>query len=184
MKKFPLLTLFIALAVLCSAWSPAYASSGQAETIGATADTATLKITNPLPKAAVVTLRGANDYTFTVPANQTVTKTIAKGSYRYKYNGCLDKKYAGILPYKDGVYMLDITPCKMITVRIINPFLDDYKSTMQGWINYDINVPARQIKSFSVIAGTYWLDYTCAGDQGWEGKVRLKKNITWVMCTT
>ena len=87
MKKFPLLTLFIALAVLCSAWSPAYASSGQAETIGATADTATLKITNPLPKAAVVTLRGANDYTFTVPANQTVTKTIAKGSYRYKYNG-------------------------------------------------------------------------------------------------
>lgn len=184
MKKFPLLTLFITLAILCSAWSPAYASTGQAEGASGTANTATLKITNPLPKATVVTLRGSNDYTFTVPANQTVTKTISKGNYRYKYNGCLDKKYSGILPYENGLYTLDITLCKMITVRIINPFLDDYKSTMQGWINYEINVPARQIKSFEVIASVYWLDYTCGSDQSWEGKVRLQKNITWVMCTT
>ena len=183
MKKFPLLTLLLTLAVLGSTWTPVSAATGQAMGIVTAATTATLNITNPLPKATVVTLAGTNDYTFTVPANQTIYKTIAKGSYRYKYTGCLNKKSSGILPYKDGVYELDITPCHMITLRIINPHLNDYKSTMRGWVNYDINVPARQIKSFNIVAGPYWLNYTCEND-GWEGKVKLNKNITWVMCTS
>jgi hypothetical protein len=184
MKKNTLLTLIIALAIFCSAWTPAAASTGQADTVVAAAATGvTLTIANPLPKATVVTLRGANDYTFTVPAGQTVTKTVAQGKYRYKYTGCLDKKASGILPYKEGEYTLDIKPCKMINLRIINPFATNYVSEMTGWINYKINVPAGTIKTFSIVAGRYWLSYTC-GSKGWEGKVKLLKNTTWPMCTS
>lgn len=185
MKKHPLLTLFVLLAILISAWTPAAAaSSAPAESITATAGV-TLTITNPLPKATVVTLRGSNDYTFTVPANQAVTKTIEQGKYRYSYKGCLDKKAAGILSQKDGKYELDIPACKTITMRIINPHTANYTSTMTGWMNYTINVPAGTIKSFAIVAGPYQLDYTCSNGSTyrWSGKVKLSKNITWAMCT-
>jgi hypothetical protein len=182
MKKFPLLTVFILLAILYSAWTPAAAASGQAETATAGSGV-TLTISNPLPKATVVTLRGSDDYTFTVPANQTVTKTIEQGKYRYKYNGCLDKKASGILTYKDGKYELDIPACKTVKVRIINPYAADFTSTMNGWVNYNINVPAGTIKIFDVIAGRYLLSYTCSNGYSWSGKVKLSRNVTWAMCT-
>ena len=184
MKKTTLLTFLIVLTVLFSAWSPAAASSAQSGTDAAAAGAgATLTITNPLPKATVVTLRGSNNYTFTVSANQTVTKTIAVGAYRYKYQGCLGKTTSGILAYKNGKYELDIQPCKMITLKIVNPFFDTYTSTMKGWMNYQITVKPRHTEKFSVVAGTYFLSYTCTpSNKNWEGKVKLQKNILWIMC--
>lgn len=179
MKKMTYFSLFVILAILCSAWTPTAAGAS------AVASGVPLTIANPLPKAVVISLRGSNDYTFTVPANQTVTKPIAQGKYRYSYTGCLDKKAAGILAYKDGRYALDIPACKMVRVRIINPHTANYTSTMTGWMNYTINVPAGTIKSFDIVAGPYQLDYTCSNGSpyGWSGKVKLSKNITWAMCT-
>jgi len=184
MKKTTLLTFFIALTILFSAWTPAAASTGQAGTVAATAAaSATLTITNPLPKATLVTLKGANNYTFTVSANQTIEKTIAKGSYRYKYQGCLGQTFSGILAYKNGEYTLDIKPCKMIKLKIVNPFFDTYSSTMKGWMNYQITVKPRHTETYSIVAGTYFLSYICTpSNKSWEGKVKLHKNMLWIMC--
>lgn len=177
MKKNTLITLLILFAIAASAWTPANAAASTT----ASSSGETLTITNPMPKATVVTLRGSADYTFTVPANQTITKTIPKGSYRYKYLGCQDKTFSGILPYKNGSYVLDIKPCKVINLHIFSPFATDYISTLKGWMNYQLNVRAGQWETFNVVAGTYYLKYTC-GTKSWEGKVRLQKNILWVMC--
>lgn len=211
MKKYTLFTLIFICSLLFSSWTTAAAATGEQASAVSTRAAApvatdamvssassvtasaavqaaassgkTLTITNPLPKATTVTLSGAGDYTIVVSANQTKTKTIPQGSYRYKYLGCLDKTYSGILKYKDGSYTLDIPACKMVTVRIINPFFETYTSTMSGWMNYNITVKPRHIESFEVVAGVYYLKYTCTpSNKGWEGKVRLKKNITWVMC--
>lgn len=175
MKKNTFLPLILLLSMLLSAWSPAPAAASAA------ASGETLTITNPIPKAVVVTLRGSKDYTFTVPANQTVVKTIDQGKYRYKYQGCLDKTYAGILADKNGKFVLDIKPCKMIRLSIFNPFFTDYTSTLKGWMDYQLDVRAGQWEDFQIVAGPYWLSYTC-GTKHWEGKVRLQKNILWVMC--
>jgi len=183
MKKTALIALLLTLTSLFSAWTPAAASiSPAADATTATTD-AQLTITNPLPKAVVVTLTGTNNYTFNIQSSKTVDKTIAKGQYRYKYQGCLDKTYSGILSYKNGKYELDIQPCKMIKVKIVNPFFDTYNSTMKGWMNYKISVKPRHVNTFNIIADTYWLSYTCTpSNKNWEGKVRLHKNIMWIMC--
>jgi hypothetical protein len=175
MKKTTILTLLLALTLFLSAWTPAPAST-ESVTTGAT-----LIITNPLPKATTVTLAGENNYTFNIQASQTKTFTIETGNYRYKYQGCLDKTYTGKLAYQNGKYELNIEPCKMITLKIINPFFDTYVSEMKGWMNYQITVKPRHTETFSIVAGPYWLSYTC-GDKGWEGKVKLRKDKLWVMC--
>jgi hypothetical protein len=180
MKKTNLIALCLALTILLSAWTPAAVSTSQA-LAAATTTAAALTITNPLPKATVVTLTGANNYTLYIQANQTKNFTLETGAYHYKYQGCLDKTFSGKLAYQDGKYVLNIEPCKMINLKIINPFFDKYVSTMKGWMNYQITVKPRTTKSFSVVAGPYWLSYTC-GDKSWEGKVLLRKDKFWIMC--
>jgi hypothetical protein len=184
MKKPTILALFLTLTILLSSWTPIAASTGQAQAdTAATTGTAgvTLTITNPMPKATVVTLTGANHYTFNVLAGQTRIQTINQGDYRYKYQGCLDKIVSGQLDYKDGKYELNIQPCKMVNLTIINPFFDTYVSEMKGWMNYQITVKARHTKTFSIVAGPYWLSYTCDG-KSWTGKVKLRKDKVWIMC--
>jgi len=175
MKKTLLFTIFLALTLLLSAWTAA------TDTTTTTTSGVTLTITNPLPKSTTVTLTGENTYTFNLQANQTKNYTIGKGTYRYKYQGCLNKTFSGKLVYQNGKYTLNIEPCKMITLKIINPFFDTYVSEMKGWMNYQITVKPRHTETFSIVAGTYWLSYTC-GNKSWQGKVKLRKDKFWVMC--
>jgi hypothetical protein len=175
MKKTSIITLLVTFALILSAWAPAAASSASSG--------ATLTITNPLPKATVVTLTGAGNYTFTISANQTVTTSIPVGNYRYKYNGCLDKKMSGILPYKNGKYALAIPACKTVYLVIYTPYSVNFTGELKGWMNYSLRVRGDSLKYFDAVAGTYYLSYDCSNGYHWEGKVRLSKNKFWPMCT-
>jgi hypothetical protein len=181
MKKASILTGLFILAILFSAWTPVQASAASGSTA---AGDIPLVITNPLPKGVTVTIKNKNtSLTYYIPTGGLRTKTLPKGKYRYQYQGCLDKKYSGVLPYKNGQYVLDIKLCKMIELTIYNPFFDTYRSTMQGWVNYEINLKPKQYKTFEVAAGNYYLKYTCTpSNNNWEGKIRLKKDRFWVMC--
>jgi hypothetical protein len=171
MKKTPIVSLILVLILVIAAWAPVEA-----------ADAVPLTITNPLPKSTVVTLDGAKDYTFNVGAGQTINKTIEKGNYKVKYQGCLGKLTTTNLKFKGGMYELKIKPCKTVKWVIVNPSSTTFTSNLKGWMSYKISVGPGQTKTYTLVAGPYEFKNAC-GSETWSGKTKVGANKTWVMCT-
>ncbi len=182
MRKTKIIALFLILMTILSNWTPAAASSDKAEANATGSSTATLTITNPLPKATTIFLVGPENYEFYIPAGQIRTKTIEKGTYHFKYIGCLDKVTSGVLKYEDGKYEIDVKACKMIKWVIFNPSLSrTFTGELKGWINYQMTANPRQMQTYQIVAGPYEFTYSC-GEKEYTLKVKPTKNKYWVMC--
>jgi hypothetical protein len=183
MKKTTILALFLMLTLVFSAWTPAAAFPGQVA-----ANTATtmagipLTITNPMPKATTVTLEGPKKYTFNVPAGGTVNKSIDKGNYKYKYEGCGGKQTSGVLKQKAGTYALNIKPCKIAKWILYNGTkTTTYTLQLKGWMSYKFVVPPGNMKTVEIVAGAYDFTASC-GSESWSGKVKVGKNRFYSVC--
>jgi hypothetical protein len=180
MKKTRYLIITLVLMLLVTSWSPELVTTGWAAPALAS-NPITLTITNPLPKATVVTLTGTKAYTISVPQGATITKTIEAGKYKYSYQGCLNKAKKGNLKVKGATAALKIAPCKMATWVWYNA--DDSRPAtirLKGWVNYSVSVGPGQVLSFSWVADTYQATFVACGEtynETW--KVKGKKS--WII---
>jgi hypothetical protein len=183
MKKTTILALFLMLTLVFSGWTPVAASPGtiEAVTAGTTAGLP-LTITNPMPKPTTVSLEGPQKYTIKVAAGATVNKTIDKGNYKYKYEGCGGKPTSGTLKQKAGAYTLSIKPCKITKWVLYNGTnATTYTLQLKGWMNYKFFVPPGNMKTVEIVAGTYDFTASC-GSESWSGKVKVGKNRFYSVC--
>ena len=187
MKKIKVISLLVAIFVLLSIWVPATNSIYPAlnpREAAAAGTNVPLVITNPLPKATVVTLTGPTVMSINVAAGQTVNKSIPKASYKYAYSGCLGKKVMGPLKYKSGQYTIPIKPCKMATMTFLN--LDSshsYSLKMKGWMSYNTTVGPNQMKVVQFVADVYDItENICGNTYSARVKVSGKRLIVLRKC--
>jgi hypothetical protein len=182
MKKYTIFCLFILFALVVTSWAPAQATTvSPAKPAAVDAASAPLTITNNMPKATTVSLKGPKDYSFYVTQGATINKNIESGTYKYSYAGCGGKVKKGNLKAKKGVYALVIPACPSMTWTINNLSSKPFSVKLTGWLNYNVYVAGGQSKSYTIVSAKYDATMTMCGTTA-SGTMKFGKGrTTWTI---
>jgi hypothetical protein len=182
MKTLKVLTVFLALVFVFTAWAPAMANPSAAsspQNEAAAGTSINLTVTNPTPKEITVTLTGKKPYTISVPKGATINKKLDAGQYKYSYKGCLNKPKKGNLKVQGGKAALKIAPCKMANWTFANR--DKSKPVtikLKGWVSYAEYIGPGQTKTFAWVADTYKASIVACG-KTYHETWKVKGNKAW-----